>query len=91
MPQAWTEVFPQIFGGREVQTMWQLLKNEWSVWRSMFQKKDPIQIGLTYICYNRSECKIQAIEYKHLDSTIKDKLSENVVFNSLLGPDEIHH
>ena len=37
--KTWTEVCPQIFGGREVQTMWILLKNVRCVRRSMFLSK----------------------------------------------------
>ena len=37
--QAWTEVCHQIFGGWEVQTMWNLQKNVWYVWKSMFSFK----------------------------------------------------
>ena len=70
MLQAWTEVYHQIFVSWEVQTMWNLQKNLWCVWRKCFVKK-VFSKGSTWVCYYEPKLNRQFIEWKHSNFPVK--------------------
>ena len=61
--QAGTEVFYQTFSSLEVQTMWNLQKNMWCVWKSIFKLKNIDKC----ICHYKPDLKRQSMEWKYTD------------------------
>ena len=67
---AWTEVWHQIFGGWQVQTMWNVLKNMWFVQRSMFYSKNLykwVDISFPQLAWTKKS----VIERKCIDASVK--------------------
>ena len=73
MLQAWIEVCHQMFGGWEVQTMWNLQTNKWCTRRSWCKSKKGLQLAKTWVCHYNLELKRHSMLCKHTESPIKKK------------------